>query len=322
MRTCLGAASLLKREEQLPGGWCAGAAAVHVEGYALWREGLAAGVTSAARRRRRSGAAGDGETSNPSPSSSPSNFIFSPPVITSIDCASFEVVRARREELEALLGTGDVDILFCNEEEAAALAEGGEGEEGEGEGGGGEEERNCVISRALRRALELGARVAVACMGAAGARAMAKRSGKREEAGEEIGEGDKHFSYHCYSCPAEAVESVADTVGAGDAFAAGFLTSLLLSSSSSSSSGGGGGDGHDEQERGEDEGRTDARDRVFRGDAVEAALRLGCAASAAAVRAAGADLGKEAWDSVAAKVTKGVKEEKKAKEKERELALA
>ena len=305
MRTCLGAASLLKTERQLPAGWSEGAAAVHVEGYALWREGLAAGAMEAAAAAA---------APAPSSASSSSPAAPAPAVITSIDCASFEVVRARRGELEALLATGRVDVLFCNEEEAAALAEGGaEGGSAGGDEEGDGDEGSPVVSRALRRALGLGARVAVASLGPAGARAMAKRRRRRDSGGEEKGgaeeKGDDHFSFCSYWCPAEVVESVEDTVGAGDAFAAGFLTSLLLSgnsSSSSSKSGGSRGSGAEEGEQ---------LSLLERGEVLEAALRLGCAAGAAAVRASGADPGKQAWDAVAAKVHK-------ERERERELALA
>ena len=326
MRTCLGAAALLREEKQLPRGWSEGAVAVHVEGYALWREGLAAGATGVARcegqrrqrlrqrRQERKSVEEDESSSTPPP----------PPaaVVTSIDCASFEVVRARRRELEALLGTGAVDILFCNEEEAAALAdggagggEGGGGGASEGGGGGGKSDDNVsTVSRALRRALDLGARVAVASLGPAGARAMVKkkrkekeRSGKEEEEEAGNGEGGKSsdFTYLSYSCPAETVDAVVDTVGAGDAFAAGFLSALLLRRMKSKK----GGEGAEETE---EEDEEDEEDELFGRDAIEAALRLGCASGAAAVRAAGADPGEEAWDGVAAT----------AREEERELVLA
>lgn len=295
MRTCLGAAALLKSEQQLPEGWSEGAAAVHVEGYALWREGLASGAMDRARRRRRENEASKAASL---PSSS------TPPLIISMDCASFEVVRARRQELEALLKTENVDVLFCNEEEAAALAEGGEasgdGETGTKSGDG----NNSVVSRALRRALELGARVAVASLGPRGAVAMAKKRRTRRNSCEQEDDNSSPFEFFSYSCPAEAVESVLDTVGAGDAFAAGFLTSLLLSSSTSSNGG---------DDKGGEEGEEPF---LARKEVLEAALRLGCAAGGAAVRVSGADPGKQGWDSVAAKVT--VNE----KEKARELALA
>ena len=272
-----------------------------------------------ARRGRGSGRRQRGNGPSPSPSAS------TPRVITSIDCASFEVVRARRGELEALLGTGAVDILFCNEEEAAALAEGAEEEaEGkearcddeacEGGGGGGGSSSSSgntsavVVSRALRRALDLGARVAVASLGPAGATAMVKK--RRKGSGEEEKDSSSFpFDFCCYSCPAEAVDSVADTVGAGDAFAAGFLSSLLLSGSSSSSS-----KSSEEEEQQEEAEEEEEAPLFLRGEAIEAALRLGCAAGAAAVRASGADPGKEAWDSVAAKVKVKGREQEKARE--------
>ena len=52
MRTCLGAATGLGGVAGLPADWATGADAVHVEGYALWREGLAGGLFSAARAAR------------------------------------------------------------------------------------------------------------------------------------------------------------------------------------------------------------------------------------------------------------------------------
>jgi sugar/nucleoside kinase (ribokinase family) len=50
MRTCLGAAAELGCAEQLPAGWAAGAALVHVEGYILYKPALARDALRAARR--------------------------------------------------------------------------------------------------------------------------------------------------------------------------------------------------------------------------------------------------------------------------------
>ncbi|KAI8467790.1 MAG: Ribokinase-like protein [Monoraphidium minutum] len=177
MRTCLGAAAELTVAAQLPPGWAAGRPALlHVEGYALYKPALARDAMAAAR------AAG---------------------ATVSLDLASFEVVRGCRGALMELLAEGLVDVVFCNEEEAAALA-GAEAAGGSGCGGGlsGVAAADAAAAIVLQHA-----RVCVVSLGARGAVARA--------AGGEAG-----------SAPAAAVR-VVDTIGAGDLFSAGFLFALL-----------------------------------------------------------------------------------------------
>ena len=71
-----------------------GSTLLHVEGYTLYRPELARTAMAAAKRRG---------------------------ALVSLDLASFEVVRNCRAQLTSLLEDGLVDLLFCNEDEAAEL---------------------------------------------------------------------------------------------------------------------------------------------------------------------------------------------------------
>lgn len=71
-----------------------GSTLLHVEGYTLYRPELARTAMAAAKRRG---------------------------ALVSLDLASFEVVRNCRAQLVSLLEDGLVDLLFCNEDEAAEL---------------------------------------------------------------------------------------------------------------------------------------------------------------------------------------------------------
>lgn len=95
MRTCMGAAATLSAE-QLPMAPLQDCQLLHCEGYSLYKpDVLNAAVTAA-----KAGGA-----------------------IVSLDLASFEVVRQCQAPLFQLLETGAVDIVFCNEDESAALAD-------------------------------------------------------------------------------------------------------------------------------------------------------------------------------------------------------
>ncbi|KAG2441983.1 hypothetical protein HYH02_009776 [Chlamydomonas schloesseri] len=94
MRTCLGASLELRSCAQLPAGWSQGCGLLHAEGYCLYRPQLAREMMSLAR------AAG---------------------ALTSIDLASFELVRNCKESLLGLLQDGLIDLIFANEEEAVTL---------------------------------------------------------------------------------------------------------------------------------------------------------------------------------------------------------
>ncbi|KAK9831414.1 hypothetical protein WJX81_002890 [Elliptochloris bilobata] len=175
MRTSLGAAAELRSEAQLPRGWAEGAALVHCEGYVLYRPELARGVLRAARQ---AGA------------------------LVSLDLASFEVVHGCADALLGLLHERALDIVFCNEQEAEALAK----VAGVAVDGG----RDGAVEAAQSFLLQ-SCRVAVVSRGAAGSVARCS-SGARGASG------------------AERVE-VADTVGAGDGHTSGFLHAYLAGAS-------------------------------------------------------------------------------------------
>lgn len=94
MRTCLAAAAQLQDPALVPGGLLEGARLVHCEGYCLYRGGFAEGVLRAARR---AGA------------------------LASLDLASLELVRGAWPAILRILEAGLVDIVFCNEQEAAVV---------------------------------------------------------------------------------------------------------------------------------------------------------------------------------------------------------
>ena len=113
MRTCLGAAQLFSAQH-LPA--LDGAALVHLEGYCLFKPEMAA---AAMARAHEAGAC------------------------VTLDLASFEAVRHCSDALTALLTGAAVDVLFCNEDEACAVAavlapqlrpDAGEGSKGQGLG--------------------------------------------------------------------------------------------------------------------------------------------------------------------------------------------
>lgn len=192
MRTHLGAATELAAP---PAGWDAGGVAlVHFEGYALYRP---AALQAAMRGARAAGAR------------------------VSLDLASFEVVERCWEGLSAVLEARLADLIFCNEDEAAAVcARAG------GAAGGAVEGAQAFLLRH--------ASVVVVSRGKAGCVAAAA-DGRRA------------------SCGAPGVE-VVDTVGAGDLFTAGVLHAWAA------------------------------------GASLQACAECGCAAGAAAVQAAGAEL--------------------------------
>lgn len=93
MRTCLGAAQLLTADA-LPAAALQRCAFLHCEGYTLYKPTMLRKALTTARQH---GAQ------------------------TSLDLGSFEVVAHCQEPLLAVLEAGLVDLLFCNEGEAAAL---------------------------------------------------------------------------------------------------------------------------------------------------------------------------------------------------------
>jgi sugar/nucleoside kinase (ribokinase family) len=166
------------------------------------------------------------------------------------------VVRAKAGAVRGLLEDGLVDVLFANEEEAAALGVawgGGGGGEGRAPPATAPLDLEAAALAGQRLAVEHARVAAVVSLGARGARALWWEEG---------GEGR---TLRCHTSPAPCV-AVKDTVGAGDAFAAGFLVGLLS------------------------------------GQGVAKALEAGCGAGAAAVGVDGADAGERALREVGRRV--------------------
>jgi sugar/nucleoside kinase (ribokinase family) len=180
MRTCLGAAGELTSTTQLEGVWRP-PALLHCEGYVLFKPELARGAMTAAKR---AGA------------------------LVSLDLASFETVGVCRPALLALLAEGLVDLVFANEEEAAALA----ADPSAPVVGGDDTER--ASTAAVEAAQELvlrHARVCVVSLGSRGAVARAANGQSGRAAASKV--------------------RVVDTIGAGDLFSAGFLYAYLQGAS-------------------------------------------------------------------------------------------
>lgn len=143
---------------------------LHVEGYTLYRPELARTAMAAAKRRG---------------------------ALVSLDLASFEVVRNCRAQLTSLLEDGLVDLLFCNEDEAAELL--------------GETRSPDAFAREdAGRAMEWMLRYVQVATVSLGARGCVTRDRR----------GDRGVS------PGARV-SVVDTTGAGDSFTAAFLWAYL-----------------------------------------------------------------------------------------------
>lgn len=160
MRTSLGAAATLSPEEITPKDFI-GCSHAHIEGYLLFNEQLMLKVLQAAKEAT---------------------------CTVSMDLASFEVVKAAEALLPDLL-TRYVDLVFANEEEAAAFL--------------GREDSEERMAEALGTYCDL----AVVKGGARGA--WIARGGER---------------LHCPALP--GIEAI-DTTGAGDYWAAGFLAGWL-----------------------------------------------------------------------------------------------
>jgi sugar/nucleoside kinase (ribokinase family) len=283
MRTCLGAAARLRSAEaQLaPRRWLELSSTngakqppqqprllVHLEGYALYRPELAAGALRAARAKN--GAA-------------------------SLDLASFELVRARRAPLLGLLREGLVDCLFCNEDEACALAEaaglmvGGKKEGGREDDADDRRARAAAAEEAAEAAaaaaaagatdnplpsmspaaaaaqrylVEKGAGLCVVSLGARGCSALARSGGgndRRRGAGNATKTSAPLTLERAGARACSLRSPLIDTVGAGDTFTAGFLFAWL------------------------------------RGASLAGCCALACAAGAEVVQVSGASLGAEGW---------------------------
>ena len=149
----------------------AGAAWFVLNGYAFYGEGLVEKAVAAAR------AAG---------------------CRVALDMGSFEVVKAYRGQIKGLIDRAEVDLVLCNEDEAAAFMEADAEED--------------TFKEALRYLVAAGVQTAVVMLGARGCIALQKG----------MAEPVRH--------PAFTGFEVVDTTGAGDTFAAGFLYSLIQGS--------------------------------------------------------------------------------------------
>jgi len=194
-------------------------ALVHLEGYAFYSEGFAEAVAAQARRE---GAR------------------------VSLDAGSAELVLGQAGgAMAALLRAGAVDIVFANEEEARALVrrlEPESGGAGAAAGGGGEGAAGRGATAAALEALGQHVETAVVTTGARGC-VVRGRGGARAEVG----------------AATVGAAQVVDTVGAGDAFASGFLFAHL------------------------------------QGAPLETAARCGCLCGAQVVQVAGANIGEAEW---------------------------
>ena len=146
------------------------ASLLHVEGYTLYRPDLARAAMTAAKRRG---------------------------ALVSLDLASFEVVRNCRSQLVELLNEGLVDLLFCNEDEAAELI---------GETRAPDAFAREDAGRAMEWMLRY-VRVATVSLGARGCVSVDVHGGRGVSPG-----------VRC---------AVVDTTGAGDSFTAAFLWAYL-----------------------------------------------------------------------------------------------
>mmetsp|Transcript_12678 Transcript_12678/g.41789 ORF Transcript_12678/g.41789 Transcript_12678/m.41789 type:complete len:410 (-) Transcript_12678:2282-3511(-) len=181
MRVHLGAAVELNASN-VPLKCIEGASLVHIEGYALFRPEM---VEAALRAGRAAGA------------------------LTSLDLASFEVVRICRAEFLRLFDLGLVDLAFCNEQEALALVEGlceDTGDESACDVAS-EEQHIAAAHRALDFFVER-TRLATVTLGAQGCICASSDGAPR------------------VSEPALRVQAT-DTTGAGDSFTGAFLAQLL-----------------------------------------------------------------------------------------------
>lgn len=93
MRTCLGAASSFE-QQHLPAAVMQSMQLLHCEGYTAYKTGVLEAVAEASK------AAG---------------------ATFSLDMASFEVVRNCWTSLQAIIESGRVEVLFCNEDEASEI---------------------------------------------------------------------------------------------------------------------------------------------------------------------------------------------------------
>ena len=168
MRTAMAGAARLEAREVVPAAF-AGASWAFVSAYALYVPGVLEATVDAAR------AAG---------------------CLVALDLASFEVVRAQRDAIVALLDSGRVALCFANEDEACALVD---------------KDTNDEFAH-LEGLAFAAARCSVGGVVTLGEKGCVVRA---------------HGSEAVVAQPAVSGVKLVDATGAGDLFAAGFLYGLL-----------------------------------------------------------------------------------------------
>ena len=131
-----------------------------------------------------------------------------------LDLASFEIVRAFRPQLTAVITSGAISLCFCNEDEASEWAD----------IVGATSSSNNSPEQGLAMLAEH-CDIAVVTLGEKGCLVQYKRGGDDDR--DDDGADDGNANNNVIAQPACSGVKVVDTTGAGDLFASGFMFSLL-----------------------------------------------------------------------------------------------